>query len=171
MWWVFLEVWTLFVNSLLFRWFCCLSESSNITHFRGSNRTMLSRNSTFCVHKSIIERLFCWRKREFITTIFRQLDYTASIIRKWVNDGTGKDLVGSVHGLIWRKSYYPSIHLKGLRKTKINLNQDSRSPISRFKPGTSRIRGRSVNHSTTASVRDSSHEIKTAWAWFFLLIS
>jgi hypothetical protein len=45
--------------------------------------------------------------------------------------------------------YYPVIRLDGLRKTTKNLNQDSLPPGPRFEPGTSRIRSRSVNHSTT----------------------
>jgi hypothetical protein len=39
--------------------------------------------------------------------------------------------------------YYTGIHLDGLRKTMKTLNQDSRPP------GNSRIRSRSVHHSTT----------------------
>jgi hypothetical protein len=56
-------------------------------------------------------------------------------------------LVGRVRGLILR--YYPGIRVEGLRKTTKNLNQDSRSPGSRFEAGTSQIRSRTINHSTT----------------------
>jgi hypothetical protein len=59
----------------------------------------------------------------------------------------GNDLVGSGRGLILR--YYPGIRLEGLRKFTKLLGQDSRSPESTFEPRTSRIRSRSVNHSTT----------------------
>jgi hypothetical protein len=45
--------------------------------------------------------------------------------------------------------YYAGIRLEGLRKTTKNLNQDSLSPRPRFEPGSSRIRSRSANHSTT----------------------
>jgi hypothetical protein len=45
--------------------------------------------------------------------------------------------------------YYHGIHMVGLRKTTKKLIQDSRSPGPRFEPGTSRIRSRSVNQSTT----------------------
>jgi hypothetical protein len=38
----------------------------------------------------------------------------------------GNHLEGSGRGLIFR--YYSGSHLEGLRKTKINLDQDSRSP-------------------------------------------
>jgi hypothetical protein len=41
----------------------------------------------------------------------------------------GKDLVGTGRDLILR--YYPGIHLEGLKKSKKNLNQDSRSPGGR----------------------------------------
>jgi hypothetical protein len=44
--------------------------------------------------------------------------------------------------------HYTGIHL-GLKKTTKNLNHHSRSPGPRFEPGTSQIRSRSVNHSTT----------------------
>jgi hypothetical protein len=64
-----------------------------------------------------------------------------------------KDLVGSGQGLTLR--YHPSISLEGLRKTTKTLNKDSRSPGPRIEPGTSRIRSRSANHSTTSfGVRD-----------------
>jgi hypothetical protein len=59
----------------------------------------------------------------------------------------GNNLVGSGHGLTLR--YYPSIHLEGLRKTTKILNQDSWLPGPRFEHRTSRIRSRSVSHSTT----------------------
>jgi hypothetical protein len=58
-----------------------------------------------------------------------------------------KDLVGNGCCLILL-SHYPSTGLEGLRKTMKNLNQGSRSLGSRFQHGTSRIRSRSVNHST-----------------------
>jgi hypothetical protein len=38
---------------------------------------------------------------------------------------------------------------EGTEKTMKDLNQDSRSPGMRIEPGTSQIRSRSVNHSTT----------------------
>jgi hypothetical protein len=60
---------------------------------------------------------------------------------------SGKDLVGSGHGLILR--YYPSIRLKGLKKTTQNLNQASQSLGLRIETGTSWIWSSSVNHSTT----------------------
>jgi hypothetical protein len=44
--------------------------------------------------------------------------------------------------------YYHSIQPEVLRKT-TNLNQNSRSPGPRIEPGTSQIRSRSVDHSTT----------------------
>jgi hypothetical protein len=44
----------------------------------------------------------------------------------------GKDSEGSGRGLILR--YYPRIHLKGLRKTTKNLNQDSWSPGQDLNP-------------------------------------
>jgi hypothetical protein len=63
---------------------------------------------------------------------------------------TGKGFVaGSGHGVILR--YSAGIRLKGLRKTTKNLSQDSLSLGPRIEPGTSRIRSRSVNHSTTTS--------------------
>jgi hypothetical protein len=65
-------------------------------------------------------------------------------ISEWWN---GKDLVGSMHGLIWR--YYPGIRLEGLRETTKNVSQDSQSPGPRIAPGISWILSRSVNHSTT----------------------
>jgi hypothetical protein len=65
-----------------------------------------------------------------------------------VNDNEfGKDLVGSGLGLLLR--YYPGIRLEGLRKTTKTLNQDSRSPGTRIECGTSRIRSRGINRSTT----------------------
>jgi hypothetical protein len=66
------------------------------------------------------------------------------IIEWW---SLGKDLVESGRGQILR--YYPGIRLEGLQKTTKNLNQDRGSPGPRIEPGTSRIRSRSVNHSTT----------------------
>jgi hypothetical protein len=59
----------------------------------------------------------------------------------------GKDLVGSGRGLIL--SYYPGIHLERLKKPMKNFSCNSRSPGLRIEPGTSRIRSRSVHHSTT----------------------
>jgi hypothetical protein len=44
--------------------------------------------------------------------------------------------------------YYPRIRLEGFKKITKDLSQYSRSP-GRVEPGTSRIRSRSVNHSTT----------------------
>jgi hypothetical protein len=58
-----------------------------------------------------------------------------------------KELIGSGRGLIL--SYYPGIRLEGLRKITKNLNHDRRSPGPRIEPGTSRIRSRSISHSTT----------------------
>jgi hypothetical protein len=57
-----------------------------------------------------------------------------------------KNLVGRGRDLILR--HYSRVRLKGLTKTTKNLNQDSRLPGQRFEPGTSRIRNRSVSHST-----------------------
>jgi hypothetical protein len=57
--------------------------------------------------------------------------------------------------------YYPEVYLEGLRKTTINLIQDSRSLGGpRFEPRTSRIQSRRVNHSTTMCGTNllSSHE-------------
>jgi hypothetical protein len=61
----------------------------------------------------------------------------------WIRKG----LVGSGCGLILR--YYSGIRLERLRKPMKNINQLSRSQGPRIKTGTSRIRSRSVNHSTT----------------------
>jgi hypothetical protein len=57
-----------------------------------------------------------------------------------------KDLVGSGSGLILK--YYPGHSPGGTEENHEKLKQDSRSPGSRFEPGTSRIRNRMVNHST-----------------------
>jgi hypothetical protein len=45
--------------------------------------------------------------------------------------------------------YYAGIRLEGLTRTTEILNQNSRSPPPIFESGTSRIRSRTVNHSTT----------------------
>jgi hypothetical protein len=45
--------------------------------------------------------------------------------------------------------YYPGISMKGLRKITKKISQDSRSPGPKIEAGISRIRSRSVNHSTT----------------------
>jgi hypothetical protein len=58
-----------------------------------------------------------------------------------------KAAAGCGRGLVLR--FCSGVCMEGLRKTTKNLNQDSRSPVPRFEPGTSRIRNRSVNRSTT----------------------
>jgi hypothetical protein len=49
---------------------------------------------------------------------------------------------GFGRGIILR--YYPGTYLEGLRKPTKKLNQDSRSPGTRFEPGTYRVRSRSA---------------------------
>jgi hypothetical protein len=71
---------------------------------------------------------------------FTFVDYMAWMMN-WKGFGRGS------RDLILR--YYPGIRLEGLRKTTKTLNPDSRSRGPRYEFLTSRIRKRSVNHSTT----------------------
>jgi hypothetical protein len=59
----------------------------------------------------------------YLTTLVSNSDYIASnegVVSEW---WIGKDVEGSVHGLISR--YYPSICLEKRKKTTKNLSQDS----------------------------------------------
>jgi hypothetical protein len=87
------------------------------------------------------ELLFIYLFVVYLTTLFNNSDYIASkdmvISKLW----SGNDLKRSGRGVIL--TYHPDIRLEGLRKP-------AKKPQIRIAGlGTSRIRGRSVNHSTT----------------------